>query len=269
MAGRKEAPAMKMTDYTPGTPCWVDLGTTNLEAAKTFYGQLFGWTAQVAEDPQAGGYTMFLLDGVPAAGAMQTMSPEQPVAWSTYVAVANVDATMVKAEAAGAKVLMPAMDVMDVGRMAMFMDPTDAVIGLWQPKEHKGAGVVNEPGALSWNELNTRDGAAAKAFYTATFDWNAKTSPMEGMEYTEWQVGDKTVGGMMVMDDEHFPKEVPAHWAVYFGVADCDAAVAKVGELGGTVVVPTTPIPPGKFAVCLDPQGASFSLFESTDTAQS
>lgn len=254
---------MKMTEYVPGTPCWVDLGTTDLEAAKTFYGSLFGWTSEVAADPAAGGYIMFLKDGAQVAGAMSTMSPEQPTAWSTYVAVADADATMTKAEAAGAKPLVAPMDVMDVGRMAMFMDPTGAVLGLWQPRTMKGAGLVNEPGAVTWDELNTRDAAAAKTFYATTFGWTAESTPMDGMEYTELQVGDRTVAGLMEMDDEHFPKETPPHWAVYFGTADCDASLTKVGELGGTVVVPTTPIPMGKFAVCQDPQGGYFSLFES------
>lgn len=254
---------MKMTEYVPGTPCWVDLGTTDLEGAKTFYGELFGWTPQVAEDPAAGGYTTFLKDGAMVAGAMKTMSPEQPVAWSTYVAVTDANATMARAEAAGAKPIMPAMDVMDIGRMALFADPTGAVLGLWQPRSMKGAGLVNEPGALTWDELNTRDAATAKTFYAATFDWGAVTNQMDGMEYTELQVDGRTVAGLMEMDDEHFPKETPPHWAVYFGVADCDASVTKVGELGGTVVVPTTPIPQGRFAVCQDPQGGFFSMFES------
>lgn len=256
---------MKMTEYVPGTPCWVDLGTTDLEGAKEFYGGLFGWTPQVADDPEAGGYTLFLLNGEQVAGAMTTMSPEQPVAWTTYVAVADADATLAKAEKAGAQTLMPAMDVTDVGRMAMFADPTGAVLGLWQPRTMKGAGLVNEPGTMTWDELNTRDAARAKAFYTETFGWGANTISMgDGMEYTELQVDGRTVAGLMEMDDEHFPKETPPHWAVYFGVDDCDAAVGKVGLLGGTVVVPPTPIPPGRFAVCQDPQGGFFSLFEST-----
>ena len=255
---------MKMTEYVPGTPCWVDLGTSDLDGAAAFYGGLFGWTAQVAEDPAAGGYTLFLLNGEQVAGAMKTMSAEQPVAWSTYVAVTDADATMARAQAAGAQTIMPAMDVTDVGRMGLFADPTGAVLGLWQPRSMKGAGLVNEPGSLTWDELNTRDADAAKAFYTATFGWGAVTSPMDGMEYTEFQVDGRTVAGLMTMDDEHFPKETPPHWAVYFGVADCDASVAKVGELGGSVVVPTTAIPPGRFAVCQDPQGGFFSLFESS-----
>ncbi|MEY9886709.1 putative enzyme related to lactoylglutathione lyase [Catenulispora sp. MAP5-51] len=254
---------MKMTEYVPGTPCWVDLGTTDLEGAKKFYGGLFGWTSQVAEDPAAGGYTMFLRGGEQVAGAMTTMSPEQPVAWSTYVAVTDADATMTKAQQAGAQTIMPPMDVTDVGRMAMFADPTGAVLGLWQPKSMKGAALVNEPGSLTWDELNTRDAEAAKAFYTATFGWDSSTAQMDGMEYTELKVNGRTVAGMMVMDDAHFPKETPPHWAVYFGVDDCEASVKKVGELGGTVVVPTTPIPMGRFAVCQDPQGGYFSMFES------
>ena len=260
---------MRMTEYVPGTPCWVDLGTTDLEGAKEFYTGLFGWTWQVAEDPAAGGYTMFLKDDAQVAGAMTTMSPEQPVAWNTYVAVEDADDTIAKAEAAGGKTLVAPMDVTDVGRMAMFVDPTGAVLGLWQPRTMKGAGLVNEPGAVTWDELNTRDAEAAKRFYAATFGWDAVTSPMDGMEYTELQVNGRTVAGLMQMDDEHFPKETPPHWAVYFGVADCDASVDKVGVLGGTVVVPPTPIPPGKFAVCQDPQGGYFSLFESTESAAS
>ncbi|MBS2531779.1 VOC family protein [Catenulispora sp. NF23] len=259
---------MKMTDYVPGTPCWVDLMTTDLDGAKAFYGGLFGWTAQVADDPAAGGYVLFELDGVQAAGGMKTMSADQPTAWSTYVAVTDADATMAKATAAGAQPIVAPMDVTDVGRMAMFADPTGAILGLWQPRSMKGAGVVNEPGALTWDELNTRDAAAAKTFYAAAFGWTAETSAMgEGMEYTELQVDGRTVAGLMEMDDEHFPKETPPHWAVYFGVADCDASVAKVGALGGTVVVPTTPIPPGWFAVCQDPQGGFFSLFEAKEPA--
>lgn len=258
---------MKMTEYVPGTPCWVDLGTTDLDAAKAFYSGLFGWTPEVVEDPAAGGYTTFMKDGEMVAGAMKTMSPEQPVAWSTYVAVTDAAATMAKAEASGAKPIVPAMDVMDIGRMAMFIDPTGAALGLWQPRSMKGAGLVNEPGSLAWDELNTRDAAAAKTFYAAIFGWGAVTNPMDGMEYTELQVDGRTVAGLMEMDDEHFPKETPPHWAVYFGVADCDAAVAKVGELGGTVVVPPTPIQPGRFAVCQDPQGAFFSLFEASGAA--
>lgn len=254
---------MKKSEYTPGTPCWVDLGTSDVEGAKAFYGGLFDWTAETSDDPDTGGYTMFLLDGVPAAGLMPLMAPEQPVAWSTYVSVTDADATAAQVTAADGKVLMAPMDVTDVGRMAFFVDPTGAALGVWQARAFAGAGVVDEPGSLCWNELATRDAAAAQEFYTSVFGWGVKSSPMgEGMEYTEWQVGDQSVGGMVQMDDEHFPREVPPHWGVYFAVADCEASVAKVGELGGSVTVPPTRIPVGIFAVCQDPQGGFFSLIQ-------
>jgi predicted enzyme related to lactoylglutathione lyase len=259
---------MKMTDYTPGTPCWVDLGTSDMEGAKAFYGGVFGWIAETSTDPATGGYTMFQLGGEPVAGAMGLMSPDQPVAWSTYICVTDADATTAKAEAAGGKVIVAPMDVTDVGRMGFFADPTGAAIGIWQPRQFKGAAVVNEPGTITWNELNTRDAAAAKAFYAAVFGLTGKTTTEGGVEYTEWQLGGRTVGGMMEMDAEHFPAEVPPHWAVYFGTDDAAASVAKVAELGGTVVVPPTPIPVGVFAVCQDPQGGFFSLVQLSEEAK-
>ncbi|GAA2047781.1 VOC family protein [Catenulispora yoronensis] len=257
---------MKMTDYAPGTPCWVDLGTSDMEGSKAFYGGLFGWNAEISDDPATGGYGMFLLDGVPAAGVMPLMSPEQPVAWSTYVSVTDSEATAAKIEASGGKVLVAPMDVTDVGRMAVFVDPGGAAFGTWQPGTFPGAGVVNEPGSLCWDELATRDAATAKAFYPAVFGWGAETNPMgEDMEYTEWKLGGRDVGGMMEMDDKNFPPEVPPHWAVYFATADCQASADKVAKLGGSVTVPPTEIPVGTFAVCQDPQGAFFSLIQLSE----
>jgi hypothetical protein len=259
---------MKMTDYAPGVPCWVDLGAADVEGAKAFYGGLFGWTAQTSDDPDTGGYTMFLLDGLPAAGLMPLMAPEQPVAWSTYVSVADADATAAAIGEAGGRVLVEPMDVTEVGRMGFFVDPTGAAFGVWQPRDFHGAAVVDEPGSLTWNELATRDGAAAKSFYSTVFGWDPRTSPMgEGREYTEWQLDGRDVGGMMEMFERDFPAEVPPHWAVYFGTADCQASVDKVGQLGGSVTVPPTPIPVGVFAVCQDPQGGFFSLIQLAERA--
>ncbi|NUR57535.1 MAG: VOC family protein [Catenulispora sp.] len=258
---------MKKTDYAPGTPCWVDLGTSDMEGAKAFYGGLFGWTAETSEDPATGGYTMFLLDGVPAAGAMPLMAPEQPVAWSTYVSAQDADAIATKVGEAGGTVLVQPMAVTDVGRMAFFADPTGAAFGIWQPGTFPGAGVVNEPGALCWDELATRDAATAKKFYTAVFGWDTRDSSTEDVEYTEWLLDGRSIGGLMPMDDK-FPPETPPHWAVYFATANCQATVDKVGMLGGTVAVPPTPIPVGVFAVCQDPQGGYFSLVQLNEEAE-
>ena len=252
---------MKMTEYQAGVPCWVDLSTKDLEGAKAFYAGLFGWTAEASEDPAAGGYTMFLLDGQAVAGGNGLMAPEQPTVWTTYVSVDDADKAAEAVALGGGSVLVAPMDVLDVGRMGLFADPAGAVIAAWQPRAHKGAAVVNEPGSLSWNELLTRDVEGAKAFYPAVFGWGYKASDVADVQYTEWQVGDRTVGGLMGMD-ENFPPDLPPHWMVYFAVADCAASAAKVTELGGTVAVPPTTIPVGTFAVCADPQGASFSLIE-------
>jgi predicted enzyme related to lactoylglutathione lyase len=152
------------------------------------------------------------------------------------------------------------MDVLDVGRMAVFTDSVGAFISVWQPGTHPGAQLVNEPGTWSWSELVTTDLEASKAFYGAVFDWGANTQGAGPMgSYTEWQVGGRSVGGMM-LKPPMLPAEVPPHWAVYFAVADTDAAVARVAELGGSVMMPAMDIEPGRFAVVADPTGAVFNV---------
>jgi predicted enzyme related to lactoylglutathione lyase len=252
----------KMTHYEPGTPCWVDLSSPEVDASKAFYGALFGWTAQTGP-PEAGGYVLFEIDGVPVAGLGPIMNEGQPTAWTTYVSVDDADKAVATAQAAGATVLMESMDVLDVGRMAIFADPTGAVIAVWQPRNHIGAGLVNEPNTLCWNELATRDIEGAKAFYGALFGWQGDTSEMEGMTYTEWKLNDRTIGGMLEMG-ANFPPQVPPHWLAYFATDDCDATVAKATGLGASVMMPATDIPPGRFAVLADPQGAAFAVIKTS-----
>jgi uncharacterized protein len=250
---------MAINVIAPGTPSWVDLGTPDINASKAFYSALFGWTAHAVEAPEAGGYTTFHLGGDKrVAGVGPLPNPGPPPAWTTYVSVVDADATTAAATDAGGKVLMAPMDVLDQGRMALLQDPTGAVFGLWQPREHKGADVFNQPGSLSWNELSTRDVPAATRFYTSVFGWGAKTS--EGPQpYTEWQNDGRTVGGMMATP-EQVPASVPPHWLVYFAVANCQATADRAVELGGQVQMATTTIPQGKFAVLSDPQGATFAV---------
>ena len=150
----------EVAKYAPGTPSWVDLSSPDLEASARFYRELFGWTAQASEDPEARGYTMLQQGGKNVAG-MGPAQPGQPPAWTSYVTVEDADAAAKRVEAAGGSVLLPPMDVMDVGRMAIFADPAGAVIAVWQPRSHKGADLVNEPNSLCWNELQTRDLAKA------------------------------------------------------------------------------------------------------------
>jgi predicted enzyme related to lactoylglutathione lyase len=248
----------EFTSYEPGTPSWVDHATQDIGASNAFYGSLFGWEAD-DQGEEMGHYTLLRKGGKTVAGNMPAMGEGQPSVWITYVSVEDADAVVARAVAAGAMVFAGPMDVSDIGRMAVLADPTGAAIGVWQPKTFIGAELANEAGAFAWNELNTRDLAASKAFYTEVFGWEASDAGMEGMDYTEWKLGERSVAGMLPMPDM-VPAEVPAHWLVYFGVADTDATVATATELGATVLVPATDIPPGRFAVLVDPDGATFAV---------
>ena len=246
--------------YPDGIFNWVDLTTTDPEGAKAFYTALFGWEAE--DIPTGGGpdYTMFRLNSHNVAGG-GPMPPDMqaqgiPPIWTSYVKHDNADAIAAKITAAGGMLTMPPMDVMDQGRMLMAMDPTGASFGVWQPKNHIGAQVVNVPNALVWNELQTRDTEAARSFYGAVFGWDYDT---DENNYVMCKTNGRVQAGMMAIDDSW--GDVPNNWAVYFMVDDLEAKVAKVGELGGNVLVPITQAGEmGKFAVVQDPQGGVFTI---------
>lgn len=254
-----------MPDFPPGTPSWVELSSPDTDAAAAFYGELMGWTAtEPGPVEESGGYRVFEQDGQSIAGLMGHMQEGQPTVWSTYIGVADADETAAKVTAAGGSVVVEPMDVMDIGRMAFFADPSGAVFGVWQPRTFAGADLVNEPNSLCWNELLTRDAEAGKAFYPAVFGWTAGRPSFEGAPetYTIWELDGQGVAGMMQMSDEQLPPEVPAHWSVCFAVADCDATVAKARQLGGTVTMESMDMPIGRFAGLIDPQGASFTVMK-------
>jgi predicted enzyme related to lactoylglutathione lyase len=252
--------AMEVDEYEDGVPSWVDLTTSSVEDAGKFYGGLFGWKLDVGP-PEAGGYAMASLKDRPVAGIAPSQEAGGPVYWTTYVNVASADDAAKKVTDNGGSVMLAPMDVMDVGRLAVFGDPTGAAFAVWQAGAHKGAGLVNEDSTYSWSELVTTDVEGAKTFYAAVFGWGADTHGEGPGAYTEWKIGDRSVGGMMEKSAE-MPAEVPSHWQVYFTVKDADAAVAKVKELGGSVSMGPMEIEPGSFAVCLDPQGATFNIIQ-------
>ncbi|MBV8953749.1 MAG: VOC family protein [Solirubrobacterales bacterium] len=254
-----------MPEYAPGTPSWVELSSPDTDASAAFYRQLMNWDAtETGPVEETGGYRMFQQEGKNVAGLMGHMQEGQPTAWGTYVSVADAEETAQKVKASGGTVLVEAMDVMDLGRMALFADPTGAVFGVWQPKAFTGADVVNEPNSLVWNEIRTRDPQTDKAFYSTVFDWTPAPPPFEGgpASYTMWELAGKRVGGMMQMTDDFFPPEVPPHWSVCFAVKDCNATVAKARELGATIVAEPVDMPIGRFAAMTDPQGAAFTIMQ-------
>jgi len=185
-----------------------------------------------------------------------------PPHWNLYVNVASADEAAKHAGSLGGKVIAPPFDVMDVGRMAVLQDPTGAVFEVWQPKKHIGAKILNEPGALCWSELTTRDTRAAEAFYTALFGWTAKhNAPGADMEYTEFNNDGQHGVGMMPMPAQ-MPAGTPSYWMPYFQVLDCDASTRKAEQLGGKVMIQPQDIPKtGRFSIATDPQGAMFALF--------
>jgi len=252
---------MPAVDYKPNTARWVDLGTADLEAAKAFYGALFGWRPESMGE-EAGNYTIFHQGDKSIAGAAPLMMEGQPTAWSTYIYVDDLDATAAKVAANGGTALVQPMDVMDVGRMAVFMDPTGAVVAAWQPKLHQGADLFNEPVSLCWNELASRDIEASKKFYGAVFGWTGDTQPYGPMTYTEFKANGETAAGMREMGPQD-PPNLPPHWLAYFNVADTDATVEKAKGLGATVLAPAMDIPAGRFAVLADPQGAAFGVIRT------
>jgi predicted enzyme related to lactoylglutathione lyase len=252
-----------VTAYAPGTPSWVDLATPDLAASVSFYSTLFGWDAK-DQGAEAGNYHMFEIGGVPIAGAAPIMMEGQPPAWTSYISVVDADATVVEVKEAGGMVFVEPMDVLDVGRMAVFADPTGAALAVWQARQHIGAGLVNEPGALTWTELSTRNLEAAKAFYATVFGWDFHSGDLGGMQYTEAKLGGRDIAGMMAIAPDA-PPELPAHWLAYIGTADTDAAVTAATDLGATLVVGPMDIPSGRFAVLVDPVGAVFGVVTMAD----
>jgi predicted enzyme related to lactoylglutathione lyase len=257
-----------VTTYAPGTPAWVDLGSPDVAAAARFYCDLFGWTSQVAEEPEAGGYTMFLSGGELVAAVGPLMAEGQPPVWTSYFASDDADESARRVTAAGGQVVAAPMDVMEYGRLAAFADPTGAVFAVWQAGAMAGAEVTGAPGALVWNELMTRDPEAAKTFYSDVLGWGHRDIVDGSTTYTLWLIGDRAVGGMMPMMGDEWPADLPPHWMIYFEVVDPDATAARAAELGGQVSVPPTDTPAGRFAVLNDPHGAFFSVIRSNPDFQ-
>ena len=256
------------TSYTVGTPCWVDLSSPDLEASIDFYGALLGWDVPGPEnEEQTGGYRQAMKNGEPAAGMMPLMQEGQPPAWTTYIAVEDANATAARVAEAGGTAIAEPMDVTDLGRMAIFADPTGAVFGVWQPGTFPGAGVVNEPGGFSWNELGTRDPSTARDFYARVFSWGTVESEMGEMGvYSEWMLGERAVAGMLDLDGR-LPDETRARWLTYFVVEDAEAAIETVKEKGGSLSSGPLDTPVGRAAVVQDPHGAALAVIKPTEAA--
>ncbi len=252
---------MTRRDVAPlGAPCWIDLFTSDADGARSFYGELFGWTSEVGGE-EYGGYITFSREGELVAGAMTNDgSSGMPDVWTTDLATADAQATADTAAGHGGQVVMPPMEVPEMGTMAVLTEPGGAAFGIWQPSGHQGFGVLAEPGSPGWFELHTRSYAESVSFYEEVFGWDTYVaSDTDEFRYTTLGKEDDGLAG--VMDDTVMgPDGPPAYWAVYFQVSDTDAAVARVQELGGALEMGPDDTPYGRLAVVTDPTGARFSL---------
>ena len=253
-----------MEAYAHGQFAWVDIMARDVAAAEAFYGNLFGW--KVVQLDTHGGlpYAQFEQDGRSVAG-FGRMSDEMiaqgvPSKWNSYINVDDVEAAAARAKELGGTIVMPVMKAMEAGWMAIVTDPTGAMVCLWQKNRHIGASLVNEPNSFSWNELATRDAAAARDFYGKLCGWSFDAVEMPNVDYHVIQNAGRSNGGIMQMTPEW--GDIPPHWMVYFAVADIDTKVARVTELGGKVNVAPFDTPVGRIAVVADPQGAVFSVIE-------
>lgn len=255
----------KVESYAQGTPCWVDLISSDVEGAKTFYGSLFGWEYDANPMGPDMTYYMATKSGGNVAGLMQQM-PDMatagvPSLWNTYIAVDSADEAAARVTEAGGSLMFPPDDVPGSGRMAVGTDNAGTHIGFWEAKGHIGSSVVNEPGAVVWNELQVDDVAAVLPFYKAVAGMDSATAPAGDLgEYTQFMVGGKSIAGAM---KKPMP-EIPNNWTIYFNVADADATIAKAQDLGGQVIAPAFDVPGiGRMAVISDPQGATFCLMSA------
>ena len=240
--------------YAPGTPSWVDLGSPDPTAAAAFYGALFGWDVAMDPRPEAGGYGLFTLGGKNVAGLGPQQNPDMPPFWAVYVTVADAAESARAAAAAGGAVVAGPMEVLEAGSMAVLADSAGSFVSVWQPNQHIGAELVNEAGTFTWCELASADLAKSRAFYQEVFGWGLDPEGSSDASAI-FTVGGEVVCGAHAAGDGEFPA-----WSVWFSVEDCDASAAKVGELGGSVIMPPSDMDFGRGSVVADPQGAVFGI---------
>ena len=254
----------KIESYRPGDFCWAELASTNADAAKAFYREMFGWSALDHHMPM-GVYTVFQADGLDTA-AVYSAPPNMPSHWGVYFSVESVDASAAQIEPLGGKIIMGPLDTGENGRMVVAQDSQGAMFSLWQAKLHIGSTNPGPLGIATWPELHTPEPTAAINFYSALLGWRTKPeSGWESAQYIELVNSGKPFGSVMPTRGAE-SQGVPPHWMIYITLADCDAAAAKITSLGGKVQVPPTDIPMvGRFAVVNDPQGATFAIIKMSE----
>ena len=260
----------KPAGYAPGAFSWVDLMTPDVETARRYYGQLFGWSYTVDHDDSDGAYTQFTYHGMRVAGMGEMPREMQqagmPSTWNSYISVERLEPVVARCQELGGTVTLPPMDIHSsgtlVGRMAVLADPAGAHFSLWQAGAHVGAELVNDPVSFAWNELLTRDVDASAHFYNQLFGWTIVAAEGDN-PYYEIKVGERLNGGFLPWHADI--GDVPPYWSVYFSVVDCDETLKRAQDLGGKHIAGPIDIDPGRFAVVADPFGAVFNIMKLHD----
>ncbi|MGI5472020.1 VOC family protein [Streptomyces sp. CA-132043] len=249
-----------------GTPIWLDASFPDLEAAKTFYGDVLGWTFGESA-AELGNYTQAYSDGKAVAGLAPQMPGQDdwPTAWCLFFASADIQARTDKIRDLGGRVVIDPMAVHDFGHMTIAADPGGVVFGLWQPGTHLGFEKQGEPGSYCWAEITTRDAEKADAFFPALFSYGVKRMEDEAIDFALYDLGGDTTLGRMKMTSD-FPADLPSHINPYFAVENCDDTIAKITRLGGQVHFGPHDSPFGRFAAVSDQQGAGFSVIDLQTT---
>ena len=248
-----------------GTPCWADAMFGDVEGAKSFYGDVLGWTFGEASS-EYGNYTQAYADGKAVAAVVPPMPGQEGQSqWCLYFASPDAAATAAKIREHGGEVLMDPMRVGEFGTMCLAREPAGAVFGVWQAGTHEGFETTAVPGAYGWAEVFTRDPERTDAFLRAVFPYTAQQIVDDAVDFRLFNLGDTTVLGRMRMGEE-FPPEVPSYINLYFVVEDCDDAVSTATKLGATLRFGPMDSPYGRFAALSDPQGANFSVIDITTT---
>ncbi len=247
--------------YPNHTFNWIDLQSHDVEQAKKFYGDLFGWSAEDQPLPQGGAYTMFKLNDLDVAGG-NIISPDlkdHPAFWSSYISTEDMDATVAAAEENGAKFMVKSMDVLDAGVMSVMQTPTGEFVSIWFAKGHIGSQLVNIPNTLIWNELMSHDVERSVDFYTKTFGWTVDKMDIGGMDYYVFMNGTRAAAGMMA---HPVPEGQPA-WIANFNCDDLDKAIEQITKNGGKIANGPAESSMGKFATVVDPDGAYFTIIQA------
>ncbi|MFI6334269.1 VOC family protein [Streptomyces sp. NPDC050535] len=265
---------MITTDFDPGTPCWLDLGVPDVPAAAAFYGAVLGWDYESMGEGEDGEGGMFRKDGKIVAGLGKLTEEGARPAWMIYYSVVDAAATTQAVERAGGTVRVAPMDLDGWGFMAQYTDPSGGQFAVWQPGKSKGVELVDQPGSLTWTEFYTSDAAAAKEFYTGVLGWQFSDTEMPGGGGTYSLITpaglpeERMHGGLVELREEDLALAGGRpYWHPVFAVTDCDAAVAKVTENGGSVQMgPADAEGVGRLAVCLDPSNADFVLLAPSES---